>query len=84
MQEEATNALELIRGTSDNKQELDDMIDESNLEKSQKKFSIFQLFRSRALLFPTVISIVLHLSQQLSGINAVIYFLKRNKKFFFN
>jgi SP family facilitated glucose transporter-like MFS transporter 1 len=32
------------------------------------------LFTSRALLFPTLISVVLHLSQQLSGINAVFYY----------
>lgn len=47
------------------------------MEQNLPKFTILQLFSSRALLFPTVISIVLHLSQQLSGINAVGYFSLR-------
>lgn len=71
---EATESLIKLRGTQDVKQEIDDMINEANLEKSLKKFSIIQLFNTRALLIPTLISIVLHLSQQLSGINAVFYY----------
>ena len=72
--DEAEKALQDLRGNLNNKQEIDDMFAEANLEKSVAKFSIFQLFTSRALLFPTIISIVLHLSQQLSGINAVFYY----------
>ena len=44
------------------------------MERNLVKANIFQLFMTRALLLPTIISIVLHLSQQLSGINAVFYY----------
>lgn len=71
---EAEEALRALRGTDNNKQEIDEMYAESSLEKSVAKFSILQLFSTRALLMPTLISIVLHLSQQLSGINAVFYY----------
>ncbi len=71
---EAEHALRLLRGSQDIKQEIDDMSKEAELEKNQTSFNILQLFTSRALLFPTIISIVLHLSQQLSGINACFYY----------
>lgn len=71
LQVEAELILRDLRGTGDVKQEIDDMINEANSEKNIKKFSIIQLFSTRALILPTMISIVLHLSQQLSGINAV-------------
>ena len=68
---EAEAIVKNLRNTSDVKQEIDDMLKEANMEKTIKKFTIFQLFTVKALILPTVISIVLHLSQQLSGINAV-------------
>ena len=74
LNDEAKQVLTKLRATSDVKQEIDDMINEANQEKTIKKFSILQLFKTRALLIPTIISIVLHLSQQLSGINAVFYY----------
>ena len=70
-QDRASQALQWLRGTDNVQEEIQDMINEANLEKSLQKFSISQLFTTRALLMPTIISIVLHLSQQLSGINAV-------------
>ena len=69
--EEAERVVQDLRGTSNVKQEIEDMVNEANMEKSIEKFSILQLFSAKALILPTVISIVLHLSQQLSGINAV-------------
>lgn len=75
LQGQAETALIALRGTKDVGQEIDDMKNEAEIQKSQPKFSILSLFSTRALLLPTIISIVLHLSQQLSGINAVrIYF----------
>ncbi|RMZ95563.1 glucose transporter type 1 isoform X5, partial [Brachionus plicatilis] len=71
---EAETALMALRGTKDIKHEIDDMKNEAEMQRSQPKFTIFSLFSTRALLLPTVISIVLHLSQQLSGINAVFYY----------
>jgi SP family facilitated glucose transporter-like MFS transporter 1 len=72
--EEAERSLKKLRGTSNVKQEIDDMSKEAETEKNVKKITIFQLFSTRALILPTIISIVLHLSQQLSGINAVFYY----------
>ena len=69
--EEAEKSLKSLRGTSNVKEEMDEMIMEASMEKNVLKFSIFQLFRVKTLLLPITISIVLHLSQQLSGINAV-------------
>jgi len=72
-QDQAVKALEWLRGTKNVQQEIQEMINEANLEKELPKFTIIKLFTTRALLIPTAISIVLHLSQQLSGINAVSY-----------
>lgn len=73
--DQAESSLKQLRGASSNvKDELDDMLHEAETDKNLKKFNVFQLFTTRALLIPTVISIVLHLSQQLSGINAVFYY----------
>lgn len=71
---DANEALIKLRGTTNVNQEIEDMINEANLEKNIKKFNVFQLFTTKTLLVPTIISIVLHLSQQLSGINAVFYY----------
>lgn len=71
LQDEAEMALLDLRGSRDIRQEIEDMKNEAEMQKSQPKFSILSLFSTRALLLPTIISIVLHLSQQLSGINAV-------------
>ena len=74
-QKEAERSLRFLRATdSDVSDELAEMSNEAKLEASLAKSSLLGLFTSRALLFPTVISIVLHLSQQYSGINAVFYY----------
>ena len=70
---EAEAALKKLRGTEDVQDELDALTKEAKAEISAKKVSILQLFSTRALLLPTIISIVLHLSQQFSGINAVSF-----------
>jgi hypothetical protein len=74
LSEKAEMALKDLRGVADVKQEIDEMTNEAEREKLQPKFRFWQLFTTRALLIPTLISIVLHLSQQLSGINAVFYY----------
>jgi hypothetical protein len=71
MESEAENILISLRGNSDVKHELDDMKDEANMERNVEKYSILKLFSTKGLLMPTIISIIMHLSQQLSGINAV-------------
>ena len=72
--EEAEKALIILRNNREVSNEIDEMTNEANLEKSIETFKFFNLFTTKALLLPTVISIVLHLSQQFSGINAVFYY----------
>lgn len=66
--------LKVLRNTSNVKEEMDEMNAEAESQKHIKQLPIWKLFTARALLIPTIISIVLHLSQQLSGINAVFYY----------
>ena len=77
LKSEAEENLKILRGTLDVKQEIDEMVKEASMEKNIEKFTIIQLFRTKALVLPIIISIVLHLSQQLSGINAVRLIPKR-------
>ena len=44
---------------------------EQEMELREERVSVFQLFRIKELQMPLLISVVLQLSQQLSGINAV-------------
>lgn len=63
--------LKKLRGTADVTQDLQEMKEESRQMMREKKVTILELFRSSAYLQPILIAIVLQLSQQLSGINAV-------------
>ncbi|XP_022616439.1 solute carrier family 2, facilitated glucose transporter member 4 [Seriola dumerili] len=60
------------------RQEVGDMLAEMKEEKRrmdmERKVSILELFRSPLYRQPTIISILLQLSQQLSGINAIFYY----------
>ncbi|CAJ1086191.1 solute carrier family 2%2C facilitated glucose transporter member 4-like isoform X2 [Xyrichtys novacula] len=60
------------------KQEVGDMLAEMKEEKRkmemERKVSILELFRSPLYRQPIIISILLQLSQQLSGINAIFYY----------
>ncbi|XP_068164709.1 solute carrier family 2, facilitated glucose transporter member 4-like isoform X2 [Antennarius striatus] len=60
------------------RQEVGDMLAEMKEEKRkmdmERKVSILELFRSPAYRQPVLISILLQLSQQLSGINAIFYY----------
>lgn len=73
-EEQARRALSKIRGTPDIDAEIKDMHDEDHAEKQEEKFTIPDLFRIPHLRTPLVIGIVMHLSQQLGGINAVLYY----------
>lgn len=50
---------------------MQEMKEESRQMMREKKVTILELFRSPLYRQPILIAIVLHLSQQLSGINAV-------------
>lgn len=52
-------------------QDIQEMKDESVRMAQEKQATVLELFRSRSYRQPILISIMLQLSQQLSGINAV-------------
>lgn len=63
--------LKKLRGTADVTRDLQEMKEESRQMMREKKVTILELFRSPAYRQPLLIAVVLQLSQQLSGINAV-------------
>lgn len=73
-EEEARKALERLRGHEDVQDDVQEMKDEGLKMSSEKKVTILELFRSPVYRQPIVIAIILQLSQQLSGINAVFYY----------
>ncbi|XP_045521476.1 glucose transporter type 1-like isoform X1 [Pieris brassicae] len=73
-EEQARRVLSKIRGTDEIDDEIKDMNDEDHAMKQEQKFTIGDLLRIESLRTPLIIGIVMHLSQQLGGINAVLYF----------
>ncbi|XP_045162994.2 solute carrier family 2, facilitated glucose transporter member 3-like isoform X1 [Mercenaria mercenaria] len=73
-EEEAERALVWLRGTHDVSDEIEEMIAEREHAKHIKKFTVCDLFHTEELRTPLVICLAMHLSQQLAGINAVIYY----------
>lgn len=73
-EEEAQKALERLRGHEDVSDDVQEMKDEGLKMSMEKKVTILELFRSPVYRQPIVIAIILQLSQQLSGINAVFYY----------
>lgn len=72
--EDAHKALVALRGTADVDSDLDEMENEYQHEQREGKISWTHLLRKRSLWKPLIISIVMHLSQQFSGITAVFYY----------
>ncbi|KAI4881010.1 hypothetical protein NFI96_011259 [Prochilodus magdalenae] len=70
----AKAVLKKLRGNTDVSADMLEMKEESRQMMSEKKVTIPELFRSPVYRQPLVIAIVLQLSQQLSGINAVFYY----------
>lgn len=64
-------ALVRLRGTEDVEEDIQEMKEEGMKMAMEKKVTIPELFRSPNYRQPIIIAIVLQLSQQLSGINAV-------------
>ncbi|XP_013174021.1 PREDICTED: glucose transporter type 1-like isoform X1 [Papilio xuthus] len=73
-EEQARALLAKIRGTGNIDDEINEMHEEDRAAKQEEKFTIGDLFRIKALRTPLIIGIVMHLSQQLGGINAVLYY----------
>ncbi|XP_070691069.1 solute carrier family 2, facilitated glucose transporter member 3 [Pempheris klunzingeri] len=73
-EEEATKALVRLRGCEDVSDDIQEMKEEGMRMAMEKKVTILELFRSPNYRQPIIIAIILQLSQQLSGINAVFYY----------
>uniref|UniRef100_A0A8C9G4D8 Solute carrier family 2, facilitated glucose transporter member 3 n=1 Tax=Pavo cristatus TaxID=9049 RepID=A0A8C9G4D8_PAVCR len=73
-EEKAQTVLQKLRGTQDVSQDILEMKEESTKMSQEKKATVPELFRSPNYRQAIIISIVLQLSQQLSGINAVFYY----------
>ncbi|XP_051921118.1 solute carrier family 2, facilitated glucose transporter member 3-like [Hippocampus zosterae] len=73
-EEEARKALVRLRGCEDVSDDIDEMKEEGMRMAMEKKVTIPELFRSRNYRQIIIIAIVLQLSQQFSGINAVFYY----------
>jgi hypothetical protein len=69
-------ALELLRNDTNVSSEIDEILNEVNSSSSSTdNLSIIDLFKSKELRWPLITSLVLQVSQQLCGINAVSNFL---------
>ncbi|XP_036961631.1 solute carrier family 2, facilitated glucose transporter member 1-like isoform X2 [Acanthopagrus latus] len=70
----ARSILLKLRGTDNVSEDIQEMKEESQQMMREKKVTIPELFRSPMYRQPIFVAIMLHLSQQLSGINAVFYY----------
>ncbi|KAM7402515.1 hypothetical protein PAMP_017743 [Pampus punctatissimus] len=70
----AKTVLKKLRGTTDVSADMQEMKEESRQMMREKKVTIPELFRSPLYRQPLLIAVILQLSQQLSGINAVFYY----------
>jgi len=72
--EKATSALAWLRGTNDVKTEMDEMKAEHNVIKSLPKVTFKNMLMDPSLRSPLIIAMMMMLAQQLSGINAAIFY----------
>uniref|UniRef100_A0A8C5A530 Solute carrier family 2 member 1a n=1 Tax=Gadus morhua TaxID=8049 RepID=A0A8C5A530_GADMO len=70
----ARSVLEKLRGTEDVRDDMQEMQEESRQMAREPSVTIPELFTTPAYRQPIFIAIMLQLSQQLSGINAVFYY----------
>nr|KAF6452853.1 hypothetical protein HJG59_008179 [Molossus molossus] len=73
-EDSAKRILQQLWGTEDVTQDIQEMKDESARMAQEKRATVLELFRSPNYQQPILISIMLQLSQQLSGINAVFFY----------
>ncbi|KAM9828592.1 solute carrier family 2, facilitated glucose transporter member 1-like [Syngnathus typhle] len=70
----ANNVLVKLRGSANVSQDMMEMKEESRQMMAEKKVTILELLRSPVYRQPVLVAVMLQLSQQLSGINAVFYY----------
>lgn len=74
-EEKSRDALIALRGEKyDIAEEIDSMKEEHEEEQKERSVGIIEIFSTSYLRTPMLIAIVMQLSQQLSGINAVFYY----------
>lgn len=73
-EEKSRTVLSNIRGMTDVDDEIHDIYMEEDAARQEKKFTILDLIKMTSLRQPLIIGVVMHLSQQLGGINAVLYY----------
>ncbi|XP_072305428.1 solute carrier family 2, facilitated glucose transporter member 1-like [Eucyclogobius newberryi] len=71
---EAHEVLVKLRGTEEVGEDLQEMREESQRMQRETSVSILELVRSAHYRQPLIVAVLLQLSQQLSGINAVFYY----------
>ncbi|KAL0280738.1 UNVERIFIED_CONTAM: hypothetical protein PYX00_001954 [Menopon gallinae] len=70
-EEEARKALRRLRASNQVEEDIQEMRAEQQTQQAEAKISMSELICSPTLRFPLIIGVVMQLSQQLSGINAV-------------
>ncbi|XP_078060490.1 solute carrier family 2, facilitated glucose transporter member 2 [Mustelus asterias] len=73
-EEAARKSLERLLGTSDTEQHIEEMKKEKEEIQKEKKMTVMQLFRSSSYRQPIIVALMLHISQQFSGINAIFFY----------
>jgi SP family facilitated glucose transporter-like MFS transporter 1 len=73
-EEEARKALRKLRASNQVEEDIEEMMAEQRAQQAESTISMTELICSPTLRAPLVIGVVMQLSQQLSGINAVSYF----------
>ncbi|XP_076263773.1 glucose transporter 1 isoform X4 [Rhynchophorus ferrugineus] len=73
-EEEARRALRRLRASNQVEEDIEEMRAEERAQQSESSISMLELICSPTLRTPLIIGIVMQLSQQLSGINAVFYY----------
>lgn len=64
-------ALKRLRASNDVEDDVEEMRAEQRAHSQEARISMLQLLRSSSLRMPLVIAVIMQLSQQFSGINAV-------------
>lgn len=73
-EEESRRALRRLRASNQVEEDIEEMRAEERAQQAESSTTMMELLCSPTLRVPLMISVVLQLSQQLSGINAVFYY----------
>ncbi|XP_067898909.1 solute carrier family 2, facilitated glucose transporter member 2-like [Heterodontus francisci] len=73
-EEEARKSLKRLLGTSDTDKHIEEMKKEKKEIQKELKVSVMQLFSLSRYRQPIIVALLLHISQQFSGINAIFFY----------